>query len=265
MALSSFEASLARLLKDEGGYTNHPSDPGGPTNFGITLADARRYWKADATAADVKAMDIGIAKSIYRVRYWDAQQCSNLPPGVDYAIFDYGVNSGVGRSGKVLRRCLGLPDNTWQVTPQVVAAALAADPVKLCNMIWSERLAFLKSLKTWPVFGKGWTNRVVGGKAFSQTLIAKGGKAPPAPAPSSATPAGKGQVPVNTTAQGGAAGGSVVTGTTTATAAAQSGAPWWVVALIIVGTVAVAAGTIWFFKYRRRKAQEAPVAFKVGE
>lgn len=270
MVAASYEPSLARLLRDEGGYTNDPRDPGGPTNFGITLKDYRLYLKPEATAADVRAMTLGEAKAIYRTRYWDAQQCNNLPPGVDYAVFDYGVNSGVGRSGKVLRRCLGLPDNKWQVTPEVVAAALAADPRKLCNMIWSERLAFLMSLKTWPTFGRGWNARVVGGKAFSQQLIAKGGGAIPLPpvAPSPpivpAEPKGKGQVPINTKAQGGSAGGVIVSGTTAAESASQAGLSPWIVATIAVVTIALAIGAVVFWRYRQRKAQEAPVKFTMG-
>ena len=107
---STFETCLSLLLVHEGGYTNHPSDPGGPTNFGITIEDYRRYVKVNATAADVRRMRLDEAKIIYREKYWDAQRCDELPAGVNYAVFDYGVNSGTGRSGKVLRRMLGLPD-----------------------------------------------------------------------------------------------------------------------------------------------------------
>src|SRR6476659_2347153 len=131
MAASSYDEALRRLLEHEGGYTNHPADPGGPTNFGITLADYRRYVKPDATAADVKAMTVAVAKAIYRRRYWDAQACDELPGGVDYAVFDYGVNSGIGHSGKVLRRCLGLSDTSAQVTTEVIVAAKAADTAPL--------------------------------------------------------------------------------------------------------------------------------------
>ena len=83
--------------------------------------------KPDATAADVRAMRVDEAKAIYRRRYWDAQRCDELPAGVDYAVFDYGVNSGIGRSGKVLRRVLGLAADTSAVTDAVIAAARGAD------------------------------------------------------------------------------------------------------------------------------------------
>src|SRR5512139_3458237 len=160
MTTSSYEEALRRLLAHEGGYTNHPADPGGPTNFGITIHDYRKYVKPDATAADVRAMPLADAKCIYRAKYWDAQRCNELPPGVDYAVFDYGVNSGIGRSGKVLRRVLKLADTTSVVNDAVIAAARAADAKALIAAICDERLHFLKSLSTWSVFGAGWGRRV---------------------------------------------------------------------------------------------------------
>jgi lysozyme family protein len=157
---STYDVCLPLLLVHEGGYTNHPSDPGGPTNFGITIADYRKYVKPDATAADVRAMRLDEAKAIYRDKYWNSQRCDALPVGVDYATFDYGVNSGIGRSGKVLRRVLKLPDDTSVVSDAVVAAAQSAEARSLIAAICGERLRFLQSLRTWPVFGAGWGRRV---------------------------------------------------------------------------------------------------------
>ncbi len=171
----NYENCLRRLLAHEGGYTNHPSDPGGPTNFGITIFDYRKYVKPNATAADVRAMTVEEAKTIYRARYWDAQRCDELPAGVDYVVFDYGVNSGTGRSGKVLRRALNLPDQSSTVGDAVVAAARAADAKALVVAICDERLRFLQSLKTWPVFGAGWSRRVaeVRSAALAAAVAAK--------------------------------------------------------------------------------------------
>ncbi len=107
MAKQSYDESLRRLLLHEGGYTNHPADPGGPTNFGITIYDYRKYVNPNATAADVKVMSIDEAKRIYRAKYWDAQRCDELPAGVDYAVFDYGVNSGIGRAEESVAACAG--------------------------------------------------------------------------------------------------------------------------------------------------------------
>lgn len=170
MAASTYNEALRRLLAHEGGYTNHPSDPGGPTNYGITIADYRKYVKPNATAADVRAMKLDEAKSIYRRKYWAAQRCDELPPGVDDSIFDYGVNSGIGRSGKVLRRVVGLPDNTSVVTDDVLKAVAKRDAKAIVVAINDERLRFLKGLKTWPVFGAGWGRRVAEVKAFSLRL-----------------------------------------------------------------------------------------------
>ena len=159
MASLSREPALAKVLEHEGGYTNHPADPGGPTNFGITIADYRKYVKADARAADVQAMRLGEAKAIYRAAYWDAMRCDELPAGLDYATFDYGVNSGVGRAVRVLQRLLHMADD-GRMTDTVIAAVDQRDPGELIAALCDERLAFLKKLKTWPVFGAGWGRRV---------------------------------------------------------------------------------------------------------
>ncbi|MBV9954513.1 MAG: glycoside hydrolase family 108 protein, partial [Pseudolabrys sp.] len=107
----NFEPALARLLVHEGGYSNHPADPGGPTKFGVTIFDYRKYVKAGATAADVKATTVAEARAIYRTKYWEALRCDELPAGLDYAVFDFGVNSGVARAAKTLQRILGVAED----------------------------------------------------------------------------------------------------------------------------------------------------------
>lgn len=170
---SNFDACVTLLLVHEGGYTNHPSDPGGPTNFGVTIGDYRKYVNPEATAADVRRMKVDEAKRIFREKYWNVQRCDELPAGVDYAVFDYGVNSGVGRSGRVLRRALKLPDNSSAVTNAVIQAASAADAKRLIVAICDERLHFLQSLKTWPIFGAGWGRRVREVKSKALAMAAK--------------------------------------------------------------------------------------------
>jgi lysozyme family protein len=192
MTASSYDAALARLLVHEGGYTNHPADPGGPTNYGITLFDYRKYVKPDATAADVRAMKLDEAKAIYRAKYWDAQRCDELSAGVDYAVFDYGVNSGIGRSGKVLRRALKLPDSASVVNDAVVAAARASDAKVLIAAICDERLRFLQSLKTWPVFGAGWGRRVAEVRAAALAMAVPAAPPPAFPAEQQQQPATSG-------------------------------------------------------------------------
>ena len=209
----------------------------------------------DATAADVKAMTLSEAKAIYRAKYWDAQRCDELPAGVDDAVFDYGVNSGIGRSGKVLRRCLNLPDNTSVVNDAVVAAVNHADPKVLVSAICDERLRFLQSLRTWPVFGKGWGRRVAEVKALSLRLADKQPVSPAAVAPAQTT--GKGVVPVAEGAQQGSAGAIAAAGAAAAQQAHASGAGAGWVALIVALAIGAAIAGYVFWQWRQQSQQEA--------
>lgn len=160
-----------RVLLSEGGYTNDPRDPGGPTNWGITLADARLHWKPDATADDVRAMPRNVAERIYKDKYWDALACDTLPAGLDYTVFDYGVNSGIRRAARVL-----LEANSSK----------GSDTVAVIDYINDERLAFLKSLthngqSMWATYGRGWGSRVASVKAFSEHLALQPPSTVPAP------------------------------------------------------------------------------------
>lgn len=150
----NYSDCLTRLLKDEGGYSNNKNDSGGPTNFGITLTDYRKYIKPTATAADVKGMSVNDAKSIYKSKYWDALNCDSLSGGVDYTVFDYGVNSGIGRPSKALVRFSGLKDTA------------------LINAINDERVSFLRSIAKGKnaVFLNGWLSRVSRVRAYSLSL-----------------------------------------------------------------------------------------------
>ena len=254
MTASTYPEAIRRLLMHEGGYTNHPSDPGGPTNFGITIHDYRKYVKADGTADDVRRMSVNEAKAIYRSKYWNAQACDRLPAGVDYSLFDYGVNSGVGRSGRVLRRICGLPDNTHVVDDAVLAAVAKRDPAALVAAINDERLAFLKRLRTWPTFGKGWGRRVAEVRAHALALARR----TPAPAGIPGAAPGKGEVPPPPTRTiGTAAGGGTV--------AAGLGFWDWVAAHLVLSTLIVAAvlvavgAGIHLLTRRRAAAQHALV------
>jgi lysozyme family protein len=256
----NFALALDRLLAHEGGYSNHPSDPGGPTNFGITIADYRKYVNSAATADDVRRMRIDEAKAIYRSKYWDALRCSELPSGVDYAVFDYGVNSGIGRAGKVLRRLVGLPDDSYVVTAAVLAAAHRRDPGQLARAICEERLLFLKRLKTWDVFGHGWERRVSDVRHASISLASAGGP----PQQQTQMVRGKGTAPEPRIAKT-----AVATGGVAALVGYLAAARDWTAAnpietlLIVFTIVAVIAGMLSWIGRRHRAAQEA-VASKIG-
>lgn len=258
----TYDEALQRLLVHEGGYTNHPSDPGGPTNFGITIFDYRKYVKPGATAADVKAMRLDEAKAIYKAKYWDAQRCDELPVGLDYAVFDYGVNSGIGRSGKVLRRIVKLSDATSVVNNDVLQAVKQYDSRNLITTMCDERLRFLKALKTWPVFGAGWGRRVaeVRAAALHMNDVAAKATTAPAPQPTAPTPAtvpAKGQVPVNGTAQAGTTGGIVVAGAAAAQQSGQAGISPGVIVTIVIVTIVLAVAGYAFWHWHQSKAQTA--------
>ncbi|OZA81765.1 MAG: hypothetical protein B7X76_08090, partial [Azorhizobium sp. 39-67-5] len=212
--------------------------------------------KPNAAAADVRAMRLDEAKAIYRVKYWDAQRCDDLPAGVDDAVFDYGVNSGIGRSGKVLRRCLGLPDNTGVINEAVIAAARRADAGRLASAICDERLRFLKSLRTWPVFGKGWGRRVAEVKAFALQQAGRQSLAPPVVERHAAS-IGKGVVPVAKAARQGSAG-AIATGGAVAVQQAHAAGVDLVGLIAILALVLAAVVMMYvFWQWRQCQRQEA--------
>lgn len=150
----TYKEAIAKVFKDEGGYTHDAADPGGPTNWGITIKDARMYWKEGATAEDVRAMPKSVAEDIYSKRYATPLKYNDLPAGVDYVMLDYGINSGISRARKVY-------SNVVQET---------LDPKQIINKIYDERENFLRNLKTFPTFGKGWIRRTTEGRKLALSL-----------------------------------------------------------------------------------------------
>lgn len=163
MTAATYDAAMIRVFADEGGYTNDPVDPGGATNFGITIIDARKYWKADATPADVKAMPKSVASDIYRKHYANPMRYDDLPAGLDYSVLDAAINSGVGRAPVWAGKALGILAKS--IGDVVAPANAAPDKVAVIQKYWAVRLAFLQGLKTFWRFGKGWTRRCTQGEA----------------------------------------------------------------------------------------------------
>lgn len=163
MVAATYDAAMVRVFADEGGYTNDPVDPGGATNWGITIIDARKYWKPDASPADVRAMPKSIASGIYRKHYANPMRYDDLPAGVDYGVLDAAINSGVGRAPKWLASALGVP--AAPVGNLIAPAKAHPDKVKLIQRQWAVRVSFLRGLKTFWRFGKGWMRRCTQGEA----------------------------------------------------------------------------------------------------
>lgn len=154
-----FSRCVAEVLKHEGGFVHHPRDPGGATNRGITLATLADWRGRTVTPADVQAMTEAEAREIYRARYWNAVQGDHLPAGVDLAVFDLAVNSGVGRAARMLQRQLGVAED-GAIGPRTLAAVGRVNASRLAGDLCRARLAFLRGLSTWDVFGEGWERRV---------------------------------------------------------------------------------------------------------
>lgn len=156
---ANFDAALKAILHHEGGYVNHPADPGGMTNLGVT----KRVWEEwVGHEVDEKAMrnlTPEIVGPMYKVKYWDKIKGDELPTGVDYVVFDAAVNSGPGRAAKWLQACVGVePDGG--IGPKTLAAVAAVDASQLVEDYAKRRLSFLMDLQTWDTFGKGWSRRV---------------------------------------------------------------------------------------------------------
>lgn len=155
---SNFDKCLALVLVHEGGYVNHPRDPGGATNRGVTQAVYDAYRKTRARPVQsVKFITDDEVKAIYRFQYWDRVQGDLLPAGLDYAVLDFAVNSGVGRASKYLQAVVGTPQDGV-----IGARTLAAiqSPTNAINALCDRRMSFLRNLRTFLTFGKGWTRRV---------------------------------------------------------------------------------------------------------
>ena len=151
----NFDEAFHHLLGHEGGYVNHPDDPGGETNWGVTKVVARAHGYEGL----MKDMPVGVAKAIYRKSYWDAVQADNLPPAVRYAVFDDAVNSGVGTAVRWLQQAVGAtPDGV--LGPKTLAAINEVNSDGLLRRMLAKRLTAMTSMSGWPSFSKGWARRV---------------------------------------------------------------------------------------------------------
>lgn len=155
-------AVLKLSTNNEGGYVNHPKDPGGPTNHGITIATLRAARKRAVTVDDVKSLTLAEANAIYEANYWKPIWGDQLPAGLDYAMFDFAINSGVSRAVKTLQGLLPGIAIDGVMGPKTIAAVMAFDPADLIKRLCDARLKFVKSLSTFGTFGRGWTYRITG-------------------------------------------------------------------------------------------------------
>lgn len=180
-------------LAHEGGYVDHPRDPGGATNRGVTqtVYDGHRR-RLGLPIQSVRLISDDEVHAIYRTQYWDVVKGDDLPAGLDYAVFDYAVNSGPARAVRDLQRIVGAKVD-GVVGEETLGKASSADAASVAIELCHVRMDFLRGLSTWATFGKGWTRRVMGEDAGAQpqdtgvidraVMLADGEATPPPPRP----------------------------------------------------------------------------------
>src|SRR5690625_3160992 len=159
-ASNRFAVCLDRVLEHEGGYADHPSDPGGRTMQGVTQAtyDDWRH-KHSLPARHVRLIQRHELEAIYRSGYWARVRADELPIGIDYAVFDAAVNFGPARAIRWLQQAVGVPADGI-ICPQTMGAVKAKPALGTIEGMCARRMQFLRGLSTWPVFGAGWSRRV---------------------------------------------------------------------------------------------------------
>lgn len=166
----SFDHCLKIILHHEGGYVNHPKDPGGETNLGVT----KRVYEEWGGTKEMRDLTVEDVAPIYEKNYWGRLKCDKLPVGLDLCVFDFGVNAGTGRAAKYLQRMIGAsadgaigPNTLSKVREFVSAEGLDA----AIQDYQAARQKYYESLSTFETFGKGWTRRVDETSAEAQSML----------------------------------------------------------------------------------------------
>lgn len=162
-AVDAFSSALQVILRHEGGFVDHPKDPGGMTNLGVTKATWEAWTGKAATEMDMRALTPATVAPLYRKNYWEKIQCDKLPPGLALCVFDFAVNAGPARAARYLQAMVGtdrdgvVGDNTLAAVAKFVASVGEAEAVRRYQ---ESRRTYYKQLRTYPVFGRGWLRRV---------------------------------------------------------------------------------------------------------
>ena len=149
----NFDEIFDRLLGHEGGYVNHPADPGGETNWGIS--------KRTYPNVNIKTLTREGAKEIYRRDFWEPLNGDRLYDGVAYQLFDFAVNSGINTAIRAYQRALGVADDGYFGQISLARSASMSESDQIMRLL-AERIDFMRKLNTWQSFGKGWMGRIAG-------------------------------------------------------------------------------------------------------
>lgn len=158
------------VFEEEGGYVDHPKDPGGATNLGITHRTLGAWRGKKVSRQDVKNLKKPEAQAIYKSEYWNPVRGDQLPSGLDYAVFDFSINSGPARAVRELQKALGVAQDGI-IGAQTLAAIKSKNLYDLIHTYIDLRLAFLRGLSGWKTFGTGWTKRLDRVRSRSLSLI----------------------------------------------------------------------------------------------
>lgn len=154
----NFRDCLELVLKHEGGFVNHPKDPGGMTNLGVTKKVWEDWIGHEVDEKAMRALTPAIVAPMYEMKYWRTSYCEKLPRGLDLLVFSMAVNAGSGRSVKLLQEAIGVVAD-GVIGPRTMARINEANVETLIDKFSEARTAFYNGLKTFPVFGKGWLSR----------------------------------------------------------------------------------------------------------
>lgn len=158
--MSEFKVFFDRLMEHEGGYINHPNDPGGETMWGVT----KRVARANGYNGSMRQLPKSTAQAIAHKDYWRAIKGDDLPDDVAWQVFDAAYNHGNRQAIKFLQRAVGITGNDVDgiIGKQTLDAVKCMDSDRIVMLFIAERLEFFTNLRTWSDFGKGWSRRIVG-------------------------------------------------------------------------------------------------------
>ena len=177
MAATNYQICLEMILHHEGGYVNHPKDPGGETNLGVTKRVYEEWTMSqDLLTKDMKDLEVKDVAPIYKRNYWDRIKGDKLPSGLDLCVFDFGVNAGTGRSAKFLQTLIGTTVDGG-IGPNTLKALDGFTQHQqrgikdVINMFQDSRQGYYESLSTFATFGRGWTRRVKETTASAMKMV----------------------------------------------------------------------------------------------
>ena len=159
MAVENYDKCLELILHHEGGYVNHPKDPGGETNLGVT----KRVYEEWGGTKDMVDLTVEDVAPIYEKNYWGRTKCDDLPSGLDLCVFDFAVNAGPGRAAKYLQSMIGTTVDGGIGPNTLRAVGNYVEEVGLQSAIenyQASRQDYNEQLSTFETFGRGWTRRV---------------------------------------------------------------------------------------------------------